>query len=164
MTIHWSYIVVMAIGAVVLLAGFERIWALFGPADLGRVDFDTLKTRGSRNEFLMAPPGTTPATPHADAPVFDVSAADLRRAMEKAILSEANVERVDTNKPDGLAYVQRSQTLRFPDTIDFRFVDRPEGGSTLMAYSRSQLGRKDFGVNKARVLRWVRKAENQLKA
>ena len=30
-----------------------------------------------------------------------------------------------------------------------------EGGSTLLVYSRSLVGRKDFGVNRARLRRWL---------
>jgi uncharacterized protein (DUF1499 family) len=52
-------------------------------------------------------------------------------------------------------YVQRSERLGFPDTIVVRFLDRMEGRSTLALYSRSRLGKGDFGVNRARIVRWL---------
>jgi uncharacterized protein (DUF1499 family) len=53
--------------------------------------------------------------------------------------------------------VQRSETLRFPDTNVVRYLALPEGGSTVAIYSRSQLGRADLGVNQARIERWLKK-------
>jgi uncharacterized protein (DUF1499 family) len=54
-------------------------------------------------------------------------------------------------------YVQRSAVFGFPDTIVVRFLDQPGGTSTVAIYSRSQLGQRDMGVNKARVERWLAK-------
>jgi len=34
-------------------------------------------------------------------------------------------------------------------------VALPDGGSTVLIYSRSQLGRGDLGVNRARIERWI---------
>jgi uncharacterized protein (DUF1499 family) len=59
-------------------------------------------------------------------------------------------------------YIQRSERLGFPDTIVVRFIDRPEGQSTLAIYSRSQFGESDFGVNKARIERWLAKLAAQV--
>ncbi len=52
-------------------------------------------------------------------------------------------------------YIQRSKWLRFPDTIVVRLVDLPNGQSTILIYSRSQLGKGDLGVNRARIRRWL---------
>jgi len=54
-------------------------------------------------------------------------------------------------------YVQRSALLGFSDTVVLRYIEQPEGRSTLAMYSRSQLGRSDLGVNKARLERWLGK-------
>jgi uncharacterized protein (DUF1499 family) len=54
-----------------------------------------------------------------------------------------------------LRYVQRSRVLRFPDTINVKVAALPGGGSTVLIYSRSQLGRSDLGVNRARIERWI---------
>jgi uncharacterized protein (DUF1499 family) len=50
-------------------------------------------------------------------------------------------------------YVERSALLGFPDTIVVRYIEQSQGRSTLAMYSRSQLGRGDLGVNKARLER-----------
>ena len=44
--------------------------------------------------------------------------------------------------------------MRFPDTIDVEVMPAGENQSTLALYSRSLVGRKDFGVNRARLQRW----------
>ena len=65
------------------------------------------------------------------------------------------VEAADRGRTE--RYIQRSRLMGFPDTIVVRFLERPEGRSTLALYSRSQLGRGDFGVNRARIERWLEK-------
>jgi uncharacterized protein (DUF1499 family) len=45
--------------------------------------------------------------------------------------------------------------MRYPDTIDVEILPADEGRSTLAVYSRSLVGRKDFGVNHARLRRWL---------
>ena len=45
--------------------------------------------------------------------------------------------------------------MRFPDTIDAEVLAVGDDQSTLALYSRSLIGRKDFGVNRARLQRWL---------
>ena len=45
--------------------------------------------------------------------------------------------------------------MRFPDTVDVEVFPAGENQSTLAIYSRSLIGRKDFGVNRARITRWL---------
>jgi uncharacterized protein (DUF1499 family) len=47
--------------------------------------------------------------------------------------------------------------MRFPDTIDVLIIGCGEGRSTLALYSRSQIGRSDLGINRARLERWLRR-------
>ena len=50
--------------------------------------------------------------------------------------------------------VQRSRVIGFPDAISVSA--RPDGkGSRLSIWSRSRYGQYDFGVNRARVERWL---------
>jgi uncharacterized protein (DUF1499 family) len=51
-------------------------------------------------------------------------------------------------------FVQYTRLMRYPDTIDVEILPA-EGRSTLAVYSRSLVGRKDFGVNHARLRRWL---------
>jgi uncharacterized protein (DUF1499 family) len=87
----------------------------------------------------------------------------LRAAMAKVIASEPMITVVD--KDDSALteqYLQRSALLGFPDTINVRYFVLADGRSTLALYSRSQLGRSDLGVNKARLKRWMEELQKAL--
>jgi uncharacterized protein (DUF1499 family) len=45
--------------------------------------------------------------------------------------------------------------MRYPDTVVAQVMEKDQGHSTLALYSRSQIGRSDFGVNRRRLERWV---------
>lgn len=141
------------------LAGPERLWSMFGPADLGSVEFETLVRRESPNEALACPPRFCKAHSDLVPPTFATDAQGLRAAMARVIASEPNIENVGS---DDVAmterYVQRTPLLRFPDTIVVRYFPlEPGERSTLAIYSRSQLGYGDMGINKARIARWLDK-------
>jgi uncharacterized protein (DUF1499 family) len=140
-----------------LLLGPARIWDLFGPADLGPVDFARLERRSSPNDALACPEGMC-GTARVDivTPIFAMEARALRAAMTRALAAEPDLTRVAANA-DGLSerYVQRTRRLGFPDTIDLRYVDLPGGRSTIALYSRSKLGYGDLGANRARIERWL---------
>lgn len=140
-----------------LLLGPGRIWGVFGPPDLGAVDFERLERRGTPNDALACPAGTCGgARVDLVPPVFAVDARMLRAAFAKAIAAEPNLARVAADDAAGIErYVQRSALLGYPDTIVVRYLDLPGGRSTLALYSRSQIGRSDLGVNKVRLARWL---------
>ncbi len=154
--------IAIAILAAFLVVGPEQIWALFGPADLGPVNFETLKRRSSPNDSLACPQGMCTAKSDVLSPVFAVSGPELQRAFAKVIASELSIELVASDEV-GLTqrYVQRTKIMRFPDTIVVRFIDLGDGRSTIALYSRSQLGEADFGVNRARIERWLDKLSKQ---
>ena len=52
-------------------------------------------------------------------------------------------------------FIQYTRLMRFPDTIDVQVLPVGDNQSTLAIYSRSLVGRNDFGVNRARVERWL---------
>ena len=52
-------------------------------------------------------------------------------------------------------FLQHTRLMRFPDTIDAEVLPVGDDESTLAIYSRSLVGRKDFGVNRARLERWL---------
>lgn len=136
----------------------ERVWGLFGNPDLGPVDFATLERRSTPNDALVCPPDICTAPSDIPAPVYDVSPQRLRQELDAILASEPRMTVVES---DAAAltdrYVQRSRVLGFPDTIVVRFIDRPQGRSTIALYSRSQFGRSDFGVNRKRLERWLEK-------
>jgi uncharacterized protein (DUF1499 family) len=163
----WSAVVAVfaALVAAFFIAGPEHAWRLAGPADLGPVAFESLQRRSSPNDALACPPDICTARSDIVPPVFDVRATALRQAFEKAMASEPRLEKVasdDAALTD--RYVQRTKVMGFPDTIVVRFFDLADGRSTLALYSRSQLGEGDFGVNKARIKRWLDKLAKEAPA
>ena len=139
-----------------LIIGPARIWSLFGPADLGPVTFETLQRRSTPNDALACPPEVCGAKADIVPPIFAVSATDLAHAFDKAIASEPRLTLVESSEQGASRrYIQRSRLLDFPDTIVVRFFERAGGHSTLALYSRSQLGKGDLGVNRARIERWL---------
>ena len=154
-----SALVALAALAVVafLVLGPARVWGVFGPPDLGAVDFARLERRSTPNDALACPAGACGGA-RADLapPVFAIDARALRDVVGKAIAAEPNLIRVAADEAAGTErYVQRSALLGFPDTIVVRYLDLPGGRSTLALYSRSQLGHSDLGANKARLERWL---------
>lgn len=150
--------IALAAAAVFLLAGPQRIWALAGPADLGPVAFETLQRRQSPNDALACPPETCIAKSDLTPPVFPLSVDLLRETFAKVIASEPRIERVAIDEAALTErYIQRTRLMGFPDTVVVRFLDLGNGRSTIALYSRSQLGKGDLGVNRARIERWLDK-------
>jgi len=54
-----------------------------------------------------------------------------------------------------LSLVQKSKTFRFPDFIAVEAVPLAGGKTALAIYSRAKYGIRDFGVNRARIERWL---------
>jgi uncharacterized protein (DUF1499 family) len=157
-----ALLLVAVVGAFVLI-GPERFWTLFGPPDLGAISFETLMRRSTPNDALACPPDVCSANSDLLPPVFAANAKDLRLAFSKVIASEDRVVLVEATDHDASErYIQRSRLMGFPDTIVVRFFERPGGQSTLALYSRSQLGRSDLGVNRARIKRWLEKLTMQV--
>jgi hypothetical protein len=166
----WLYAFLFAAIAVVgaaagfLLLGPERMWSLFGPADLGPVTFETLERRSTRTDALACPPNLCPALADIFPPVFPVDVPTLRKAFARAIATERLLTLVDIDdRTPADRYVQRTERMRFPDTIVVRYIPVGEGGSTVAIYSRSQLGRNDLGVNLARIERWLEKLRQEVR-
>jgi uncharacterized protein (DUF1499 family) len=145
-----------ALLAAIFLVGLERAWTLFGPADLGPVDFETLQRRSVPNDALACPADLCRASSDLTPPVYLLGADALKAAMARVVASEADVTVVDST-PLSDRYIQRSRWMRFPDTVVVRYIPRGEGKSTVALYSRSQLGEGDLGVNRARIVRWLEK-------
>lgn len=153
---------IIAAGAAVAAGAFfavgpDRVWERFGPADLGDIDFATLQRRETPNDALACRPEYCAAKADIGSPVFPRPANEMYRVVEGAVSGEPSLQKVAGKEAQGtLRYVQRSRIMRFPDTINVKVVALPGGGgSTVLIYSRSQLGRGDMGVNRARIERWI---------
>ncbi len=152
----------VAVLAFVLL-GPERIWRVFGEADLGPVSFEQLERRASPNDALACPEDVCTASADIKAALYPVTARELRIAFAKVIAAEPRVTTVDADAATLTdRYIQRTGWFGFPDTIVVQFLDRPDSQSTLAIYSRSQLGESDLGANKARIERWLSRLADQV--
>lgn len=120
------------------------------------LDFAKLKLRRSPNQYLVAPPGMTPDSPHRAAPEFDLPAAALAARLFDHVRAQPRLT-VRTRSADGLAMelVQRTRFFRFPDDISVRVWPLGAQRATLAIYSRARYGYRDFGVNRRRVDSWL---------
>ncbi len=99
----------------------------------------------------------------AHPPTFKASAAELGAAFDAVAKADERVTVVAGSAAEGhVTYVQRSKLMQFPDYVSARFVDLPDGGSTLAVFSRARYGQKDFDVNKKRVERWLDATQKRL--
>ena len=136
--------------------GIDDVYTrLFGPPDLGPVDFPTLRRRSSPNDALACPQDVCTARTDVTVPDFPVDGERLR-TLVKAVATADGAEHVfeSSTQPQD-RYVARTRLMRFPDTIDVLIVERDAGHATLALYSRSQIGRSDLGANRARLSRWI---------
>jgi uncharacterized protein (DUF1499 family) len=158
-TIAAGLVIIIALGvATFLIVGAERFWRFFGEPDLGPVSFEQLERRTTPNDSLACPADFCKARTDFTTRLYPVTASELRLAFAKVIASEPRVAVADVNETKLTdRYIQRSEHLGFHDTIVVRFLDHPNGRSTLALYSRSQLGKGDLGVNRARIERWLAK-------
>lgn len=139
-----------------LILGPERLWATFGPADLGDVDFATLQRRDTPNDALACLPEFCSAKADVSAPVIGRPVAEVFQAVQAALRREPRVQQVAEDPAQGtLRFVARSRIMGFPDTINVKVVPVADGRSAVLIYSRSLLGKSDMGVNLARVKLWA---------
>ncbi len=141
----------------------EDVYAkVFGPPVLGFVDFATLVRRASPNDALACPPDVClKARIDLVPPDYPVPAERLRAIVAEVVQGEPRTMSTWANSfPDEVAqdrYGVRSRIFRFPDTVNVEVVARGANRSTLALYSRSQIGTWDFGVNRARLERWLQR-------
>ncbi|MCA3556544.1 DUF1499 domain-containing protein [Aestuariivirga sp.] len=149
-------LIVTAFAAAFLILGPERLWAQFGPADLGEVDFANLVRRDTPNDALACLPQFCAAKADIPAPVIAQPLGEVFRAVQDAVAHEPGLAQVHADPGQAtLRFVQRSKIMGFPDTINVKIAATADGGSAVLIYSRSQLGKSDMGVNLARVTRWA---------
>lgn len=153
-----AFLVAAIISAFFFYGPRNSLALIGGDPDLGPVDFATLERRDSPNDALGCPPGHCPkARADFEPPVYELPAAALAQALADTLAQEERVEIVERTD-DGLYLraVQRTRIMQYPDTIDVEFIPIDGGErSTLAIYSRSKFGRSDFGVNRARIRRWL---------
>ncbi len=155
-----SIIVLIALaGAAVLLftrIGERPLTALFAVGSVEPFDFAAPRLTDRPNQFLMCPPGLCGADAHADSPIFEVSVDRLRAGWEALAAAQPRVTLLAGDAHGRqFDYVQRSARFRFPDIVTVRFIAVSPSRSSLAVYSRAIYGRRDFGVNRARIEAWL---------
>src|SRR5262249_39041589 len=150
-----------ALGAVLIGARqhvYARLARLGGnDRDMGPIDFATLRRRSSPNDALVCPSDRCPfARPDHEAKIYDMPPAELSARVTQVALAEPDTHALPCAPPCRLLrHVQYSRLMRFPDTIDVEVLPGGDGRSTIAIYSRSLVGYGDFGVNRARIERWL---------
>ena len=120
------------------------------------LDFAQLERPASPNHWLVAPTGNQFGL-RADTPAAELQASPgrLASAWLEIVRGEPRTTIVAVSD-DGLRVEmeQRSALFGFVDKISFRALALDGGKSSYLAYSRSQLGFWDIGVNKSRLVKW----------
>ncbi|MDA0203958.1 MAG: DUF1499 domain-containing protein [Acidobacteria bacterium] len=160
-TLLYALLGLLALGAayVALAAVQGRKQALalvFGSAQHEPVDFSTLKLKDTPNQYLLCPEGYCEAPAHAVAPNFPVPVQELQDAWFELVAAQPST-RVIASDEDARQFDIETLTplVGFPDTITVRFLETPDGGSTMAIYSRSFYGKSDLGANKKRLDAWL---------
>ena len=125
-------------------------------------DFSALQLRRCPNRFLVLPAGfASPAARHETAPEFAAAPAALFDRLKAVLAGEPRIQWLAEDRAAGrIELIQRSRIFRFPDRVSVAVLRCADGkGSVPAVYSRAQIGIWDFGVNKARVRRWIRALE-----
>jgi uncharacterized protein (DUF1499 family) len=128
------------------------------PNDNGPIDPVQVTRRATPSDALVCPERVCQkAKSDAVAPVFLVTAAELRRKVAIVAMSEPRTDELPcaATCAKTARFVQYSAVFLFPDTIDVTVSDAGAKASTLAIYSRSVVGTGDGGVNRARVERWL---------
>ena len=108
-----------------------------------------------QNAFLACPPGYCRAA-MAASPIFAMPWPRLAEYWAEIVAREPRIVRV-ASAPDrkAIVLIQHSLLFRFPDIITVEFAALAPDRSSLAIYSRARYGKKDFGVNRQRVERWL---------
>ena len=126
------------------------------------VDFATLALPDTPNTCLLTPTAA-PGAGHLHHDPFPVSPDAAFAAIRGVAATQPRTfPLADWTDRRQAQWVARSRLMNFPDIIVAECA--PSGGGTgLWLYSRSLMGRSDFGVNRARVLDWLRAFEDRLR-
>jgi uncharacterized protein (DUF1499 family) len=120
----------------------------------------SLERTGRPNDFLVCPEGACSAVADRTAPVLPVQPADQLRLWEEVVTASPRTRVLQVDETGLTIHAeQRSALFRFVDTIVVHVVPAGDGASTFAAYSRSELGYSDMGVNQARLEDWIARVE-----
>ena len=119
------------------------------------VDWATLTRSPTPNDALICPAGHCPrARVDREPPTYALEPSALLARLKETVRAEAHTVELPVGGDRAARFIQYTPLMRYPDTIDVAVLP-VAGGSTLALYSRSLIGRGDFGVNRARLERWL---------
>jgi uncharacterized protein (DUF1499 family) len=153
-TIVWAFLALIAIAILAfVLIGRERSWEMIaGSPDRGHYDFAVGARSPSGNDALACSPGLCESADFDIAPFEDAPEIAIERLAQRLLASDPLAHRVDDGTDAAKArFVTYSPVMRFPDVIHLQAIRMSDGRTGVMAYARAQLGRKDFGKNRARL-------------
>ena len=140
------------IGTLVFMLGVAAAMRLVGsdPA-VWHVPVSEAVRPGASNDYLAATASYADAAPDLALAGDAQDAVEWLEALDHHAMGEPRVERVAGSPAEGrITWVQRSAVFGFPDYITAEARDAERA-----IWSRSRYGRSDFGVNRARVERWL---------
>jgi len=148
-------IALVLIGAVAIGGAAIGIRMIGSDAGVWHVDPAVAERTGQPNDYLVAPPDTTAASPDREAPVLGSPPKEHLFLFDSVARNSDRVEVLAGSVDDlHITYVQRSLIFGFPDYVTVKAVPKGDG-SALIIWSRSRFGYSDLGVNQERVDRWI---------
>lgn len=168
-TAVWAAVVLVAVALMATLTPYPSGPGNFWIAALARAGllpadvltfpgFDDLQRRRSGNDALACPAGgCARQNAEFEVPVFEMPANELLARIHQAALAEPRTVRSDIAPQQDfrIDFRQTSAIFRFPDIISVEVFALGPQRSTFAIWSRSVVGLSDFGVNRARVARWL---------
>ena len=146
--------------ALIFIGRDKGLALIFGPVEHQNIDFATLSLAPTPNQFLVCPKDFCAAQSHLESPVYNLSVTELKAEWLSFIEKQPRIE----NRTEAGAinngklqydFIQRTEWMRYPDSITIRFIPIDQTTSTLAIYSRSHYGKSDFGVNEQRIKSWL---------
>jgi len=118
-------------------------------------DLRAIARTGGWNDALACPAGICRAAADFESSVVGLLVEALIARARRVLANEPRAELVAVDRElHQLVFVQRSAVFGFPDTVWVQAL-ATDGGAVAILYSRSTYGVWDFGVNRARVERWL---------
>ena len=150
-------LLIWAAGLVLVAVLGVAVWmrTIDHPVETWHVDPASAARTGKDNDYLIAPPGLTAATPDGEFAWRDIDARALLFLFDSIAMNSSGTRHLVMDD-EGLTitYVHASAVFAFPDYISVRAVESDQGAA-LIIWSRSRFGYSDLGANKARVESWL---------
>lgn len=126
------------------------------------VDFATLVLPASPNTCLLTP-STAPGAGHLHRDPYPVTPEQAYAAIRAVAAAQPRTfDLAAYPERHQVQWVARTRLMNYPDIVVAEVA--PAGtGTGLWLYSRSLIGRSDFGVNRDRVMTWLAAFEDRLR-